>query len=263
MVKVWRIKGLAIGSLKTYIACLNQYLHHFNCYPEEISREQRWDYFSKINVDSSRNQAMTVVRQMHEHLLRKPIPWQELPYAKKQDSLPQYFTEEEISRLLNAISNPKQKCIVALQYACGLRVHEVVKIKQSDINSRLKELRIKGKGGVERIVPLPDWIINQIKIYWNSAYRPRNEYLFEGQYGGHYDERSVQKVFAFAKRKCGINKKCSTHGLRHSAATHRLNTKEWDLRSLQVFLGHKNVKTTEKYTHVSIEHLKELPPPII
>lgn len=263
MTKIWRIKGLAVESLKTYIGCLNVYLDHFNCPPLTITREQRWDYFSSIQSPSTRSQAMTVVRQMYEHLLNSPIHWQELPYVKKPDTIPQYFTLEETKRLINAISNPKQRCIVAMQYACGLRVHEVVKIRQADINSKLKELRIKGKGGKERMVPLPDWIIQEIKTYWHSAYRPKNDYLFEGQYGGHYDERSVQQVVAAAKKKAGITKPCSTHGLRHAAATHRLNNQQWDLRSLQVFLGHRNSKTTERYTHVSIDHLNGLKAPEI
>ena len=108
MTKIWRIKGLAVESLKTYIGCLNVYLDHFNRPPQTITREQRWDYFSAIQSPSTRSQAMTVVRQMHEYLLQSPITWQELPYVKKPDTIPQYFTLEETKRLINAISNPKQ-----------------------------------------------------------------------------------------------------------------------------------------------------------
>jgi len=261
MFKIWRLKNLSDRTIINYIGHLRRYLAIFPD-PTIVSLEQQWDYFLTIQTPTHRNQQIAVIRQLHEFILKKPISFTDLPYANKSHKLPEYFTEEEVSRLLQVITHPKQRCCIALQFLCGLRVNEVINVRLTDINSRAGTLLIHGKGNKQRIVPLPESAINYLKLYWNWVQPKPKTYLFTGQHGGKYSARSIQIAIKNAKNKIGMtNKSCSTHGLRHGAATARINKYGWNLRQVQVFLGHRNSKTTERYTHVSIEHLKELPAP--
>lgn len=264
MVKIWRLKRLEIKTIDNYKGHLERYLKQFNCLPELITREQRWDYFLTMDSPSHRNQAIAVVRQFYIHILKFPIHWAELPYAKKDKPLPEYFTEEEVQRLIGCIRNPKQKCFAALQYLCGLRIGEVIALKMTDISTKTMLLRINGKGRKQREINLPEAVLPFIKDYWKWVSPKPITYLFEGQYGGRYSARSMQLVLNRAKQSAGLShKKCSTHGLRHSAATLRINKLRWSTRETQVWLGHASSKTTEIYTHVTADDLKRLPQPAL
>lgn len=262
MVKIWRLKGLSLKTIDNYKGHLRRYLNYFKKEPIEIKLSDQQDYFLKLNVHH-RNQAIAVIRQLHFHLMNKPIDWRDLPYCKKPKHLPEYFTGEEVKLLLKNITNPKQKCCVAIQYLCGLRISEVVDLKQSDINTKLKIIRVTGKGNKQREVPLPDDTIKYLKLYWKWVSPKPKIYLFGGQYGGKYSPRSIQQVINRAKEKAGINKECNSHGLRHSAATIRINKLGWNTRQTQEFLGHSSIKTTEIYTHVGIKDMQNLTQPSI
>lgn len=131
----------------------------------------------------------------------------------------------------------------------GLRVGEVVNLKISDIDSdRMQVLIAAAKGKKDRYVNLPESVLALLRSYYKS-YKPK-KWLFEGQYGGQYSIRSVQAVFKNAMKKAGINKQIGIHGLRHSYATHLLESGA-DLRFIQELLGHNSIKTTQTYTHVT------------
>lgn len=263
MIKIWRLKGFSVDTVKNYTSHLKAYLEKF-AIPESVTKEQRWDYFLTIPEGTHRSQRMTVVRQLHEYLLRSPIDWRDLPYTKKKEKLPAYFTETEVQQLIVATSNPKHKCFLAIQYLCGLRVREVLNIKLTDISTKENIIRINGKGSKQRELNIPAALIQYLKSYWKWINPKPKEYLFEGQYGGRYSARSIQLVLDRAKEKCGLaHKTCSTHGLRHAAATLRINKLGWNTRQVQAFLGHKNIKTTERYTHVTAEDFKQLNQPIL
>lgn len=264
MINIWRLKGHSVKTVHNYRGHLERYLNHFNVYPETIAREQRWNYFLALKSASHRNQAMAVVRSLHLHILKSPIDWTELPYTKKEKSLPHYFTHDEVKQLLNAITNPKQKCFIAIQYLCGLRVQEVLNLKLTDISTKEKVIRVNGKGSKQRDINLPDAAIPYLKSYWHWIQPKPSVYLFQGQYGGQYSAKSIQLVLTRAKEKTGLqHRKCSTHGLRHAAATYRINKLGWNTRQTQRFLGHSSIKTTERYTHVNVEDMKLLNQPVL
>lgn len=264
MINIWRLKGNSVRTIFNYKGHLLRYLQHFKQFPETITRQQQIRYFLTIKSASHRNQAIAVIRQLHEHLLNDPISWQQLPYCKKKKSLPQYFTEDEVKRLIHSIRNPKHQCFAAIQYLCGLRISEVINLKQTDISTKEKTLRINGKGSKQREINLPDAAIPYLKKYWAWVMPKPRQFLFEGQYGGRYSSRSMQLVINRAKEICGLQHKlCNTHGLRHAAATIRINKLGWQTRQAQVWLGHARVTTTEVYTHVGVNDLKQLPQPIL
>ena len=150
--------------------------------------------------------------------------------------------------------------MLSLIYACGLRRSELLNLKPSHIDSKRNVLIIEqGKGRKDRIAPLSEKIIELLRDYY-KAYRPQ-EWLFEGQeIGSKYSPTSLEKVLKQSVQKCKINKPVTLHWLRHSYATHLLESGT-DLRYIQELLGHKSSRTTEIYTHVSTKNLKNIKSP--
>ncbi|MBI3235205.1 MAG: tyrosine-type recombinase/integrase, partial [Bacteroidetes bacterium] len=145
-------------------------------------------------------------------------------------------------------------------YSAGLRRSELLNMKIKDIDSKRMQIRIKqAKGRKDRVVPLSLTVLELLRIYF-KAYKPK-EFLFEGQGGELYSERSIALVLKKGCEKAKINKKVNLHMLRHSYATHLLEAGT-DIRFIQELLGHKSSKTTEIYTHVSMKAINKIGSPI-
>ena len=150
--------------------------------------------------------------------------------------------------------------MLKLCYGLGLRVSEIVNLKITDIDSGNMQVFVeRAKGKKDRYVNLPESILEQLRDYFRQ-YRPQ-KYLFEGQNGGQYSNRACQKVFTEGMQKAGINKTVGIHGLRHSFATHLLEHGT-DISFIQQLLGHKDIKTTLRYTHVSKNAIKNIKSPL-
>lgn len=142
----------------------------------------------------------------------------------------------------------------------GLRVSEIVNLKITDVDSKnMQVLMEKSKGKKDRYANLPESILASLRDYY-KAYKPKL-YLFEGQYGGQYSIRSAQQVFKTALKKAKINKEVGIHGLRHSFATHLMENGT-DERFIKELLGHKDINTTLRYTHVSDKSIKKIKSPL-
>lgn len=169
---------------------------------------------------------------------------------KRSKPLPNVMSKEEVKLLLTRTQNVKHRMMLSLIYSCGLRSGELIRLLPVHIDSNRMLVIIKsGKGRKDRIVPLSEKILEQLREYFKT-YRPV-KYLFEGQKVGEpYDARSLQQVLKQAVVRAGIAKPVTLHWLRHSFATHLLESGT-DLRYIQELLGHSSSKTTEIYTHVS------------
>ena len=164
-------------------------------------------------------------------------------------------------RLLDSQRNTKHRVILALLYAGGLHVGEVVCLRVSDIDSERMMVQVRqGKGRKDRHALLPRTILDDLRVYW-KADRPAKWLFPGGGDGRHLTERSVQKVFARTVAAVGIKKRVTFHSLRHSFVTHLLEGGT-DLRYIQELLGHKSSKTTEIYTHVSRKDLVRIESPL-
>ncbi|MEX2594142.1 MAG: tyrosine-type recombinase/integrase [Anditalea sp.] len=159
-------------------------------------------------------------------------------------------TLPEVSRLTSRIRNRKHYCLIALTYAAGLRLNEVIGLKFGDIDSDRMQLKVRGgKGNKDRYTLLPKGLLEKLREYY-KYYRPK-VYLFEGQAEGRaYSYRSAQSVFKKVLQESGIKKQASFHTLRHSFATHLLE-QGTNIRAIQELLGHRSLKTTSVYLHVS------------
>ena len=180
------------------------------------------------------------------------------PRSKKR--LPNVLSKEEVKSILQTPTNLKHQAMLSLIYACGLRKSELLNLTLKDILSDRGLLFIQqSKGKKDRVVPISNKLIELLRDYY-KAFKPKT-WLFEGQQSGvKYSERSIQLVLNQAVTKAKIKKPVSLHWLRHSYATHLLESGT-DLRYIQELLGHSSSRTTEIYTHVSTRNLQQLRSP--
>ncbi|MBE6148643.1 MAG: tyrosine recombinase XerD [Firmicutes bacterium] len=212
---------------------------------------------------------LTVINSFYMFLIDNNIikinPTQTIKLPKLAKKLPEYLTIEEVDRILNIVpTKPTDYRNIAMLetiYASGLRVSELVDLKINNIDFNECVVRIYGKGNKERIVPINDSSKNALSLYIND-YRSYllksrdSEYVFINNFGNKISRQGFFKILKKICEENGINKHVSPHTLRHSFATHLLNNGA-DLRVIQELLGHSNLTTTQIYSHLSNEKIKE------
>ncbi len=210
--------------------------------------------------ESQLNMAVSVLKFYYEKVSKKPRLNFVMPRPRKKRVLPKVIAKETVVKLLNAPDNKKHKTMLMCAYAAGLRVSEVAALKLTHIDSKRMTIRIEqSKGKKDRYVMLSEKLLIQLRSYFKE-YKPK-EYLFEGQYGGAITTRTIQKVFTNAKLKAGIKQEVGIHSLRHSFATH-LHESGIDIKYIGDLLGHKDIKTTNIYTHVSKREIGKIRSPL-
>jgi len=237
---------------------------------DENSIKDYIKYLNKENNDAKTiSHNISTLRSFYKFLLiekkvnKNPMEYIELPKTKK--SLPKTLSIEEIDKLLDINLTDsfsfRNKAMLELMYSSGLRVSELINVKIHDIDVSNCIIRIMGKGSKERIVPLGDYAIKYIELYLKE-YREKlikrelNDYLFLNNHGKKMTRQGFFKILKQIAKEKNIKTEFSPHTLRHSFATHLLNGGA-DLRSIQEMLGHSDISTTQIYTHVSKEKLKE------
>lgn len=200
------------------------------------------------------------IKKLYELILGEKIQLNYLYPKRSFSKLPKFFSKEEVRQLLDRTDNLKHKAMLMTIYSCGLRLSELLNLKINDIRSSDKIVRInQSKGNKDRIVSLPDKLLEILRDYY-LVYKPKN-YLFEGAKGNRYSERSVQLVLKKALAKAKIKTEGTVHTLRHSYATHLIQS-GIDIRIVQELLGHENIKTTMIYTHITDIDKKRTPSPL-
>lgn len=259
-----RLKGYSPKTIKSYCNHLNRFLNFSegSCDIETIKAYLLEQLEHKQCSHTYANQAVNAIKQ---HLIQRGqfdnVEEIVIPRPKRQQKLPKVMSKEEIQQVIAVTQNLKHRTAIMVAYSCGMRVGEVAGLKLTDIDySRGTVLIRQGKGRKDRIAPLSHRLVDQLQQYI-ARYRPHN-FLFENPEAlGPISERTLQVVFNNAVDKVGIEKTLSFHSLRHSFATHLLESGV-DLRYIQELLGHKNSKTTEIYTHVSSTSLKKIINPL-
>ena len=218
------------------------------------------EYIFKKQLSATyQSQFINALKIFYKLKTDKKIEIEKLIRPQKPFQLPKVISETEVAKIINATKNKKHKTMLSLMYSGGLRRGELLNLKLGDIDSnRMLIIINQGNGAKDRIVPLSPNILGMLRNYW-KAYKPK-EYLFEGMYGGKYSERSIELVLKKAVKDAGINKNINLHMLRHSYATHLMESGT-NLRYIQELLGHKSPKTTQLYTHVSSHQLGKIVSP--
>jgi len=209
---------------------------------------------------SYQNQVVNAVKLYFKTFYGSRFNVEKVERPRREHKLPNVLSKEEVKAILEAHANIKHRTMLSLIYACGLRRSELLNLKPENIDSKRGILVIlNAKGKKERIVPISERLIGMLRDYYKAC-RPK-VWLFEGQTEGEkYSDVSLENVLKQALKKVKITKKVTLHWLRHSYATHLLESGT-DLRFIQELLGHKSSKTTEIYTHVSTQSLKKIKSP--
>lgn len=265
--KYWmRDRRYSESTINTYIDSIEIFLrYHSSKIIRDITNEDLINFNNRYILANSfsssyQNQIINAVKLFFRIQEDKKLQPELIYRPKREKTLPNVLSKDEVKMILNAPSNIKHKAMLSLIYSCGLRRSELLNLKLNDIDSQRGLIIIKkAKGKKDRIVPLSVKILDLLRQYY-MAYKPK-DWLFEGQSGkGQYDESSLVSVLRQSLVKCKITKPVTLHWLRHSYATHLLESGT-DLRYIQEILGHSRSTTTEIYAHVSNKSIRNVTSP--
>ncbi|GGB33984.1 site-specific tyrosine recombinase XerD [Virgibacillus dakarensis] len=272
-------RGLSDNTLKSYRRDLKHYLH----YVEKVAQRSKWEmvqrsditgflYMLKDNGKSAATIARTLssIRLLHRFLIGEQLVSHDaslhIETPKLERKLPDILSPKDVEALLSVSGNSplkiRNKAMLELLYATGLRVTELVSLKVTDLHLTMGFLRCLGKGSKERIVPLGNIAKEAVDDYLQRARsrlvkRNGTDALFVNQHGRPLTRQGFWKILKAEARDAGITKTITPHTLRHSFATHLLENGA-DLRSVQEMLGHADISTTQIYTHVTKARLKDV-----
>ncbi|WP_305026028.1 tyrosine-type recombinase/integrase [Paenibacillus lacisoli] len=252
-------------TIKAYCSQVQRLLHTLPDDASRISSKAVQEYCYALLAHgishSSVNQTISAIRFYATYVLNKPVTEIQYIRPKKQHTLTNVLSENEVIKLLKGVTNIKHQAVLFLTYSSGLRVGEVVRLRTDDLDEARQVLRIRqGKGRTDRNTLLSPTAMKMVQSY-TAQHQPQG-WLFPGQDSRrHVTERTIQKVFEEARRREGIVKKVSIHSLRHSFATHLLEGGT-DLRYIEELLGHQSARTTQRYTHVSTKNIQRIQSPL-
>ncbi len=276
---LWLEKGLSQNTLDSYqrdLKALTKWLDESNRSLQSVRREDLLKYLadrmgSGIKARSTAR-ALSCLRSFYRYLLREKVikvdPTLRIDNPKLGRPLPDSLTESDVERLLAApdLTTPigiRDRAMLEVLYACGLRVTELVSLRLTDMNLQQGVLRVMGKGSKERLVPLGEEAISWLQRFIQES---RDELLkknlsedvvFPSNQGKMMTRQTFWHRIKIHAQDAGIKKKLSPHTLRHAFATHLVNHGA-DLRVVQLLLGHSDLSTTQIYTHIAQQRMKEL-----
>lgn len=207
-------------------------------------------------------QALSALRLLFIQVLRRPLAVEAVPQPRRERKLPVVLSRDEMRRVLEAARSPRQRALVMVLYSTGLRVSEVVRLRIEDLDGDRGMIRVRsGKGGKDRYTLLSDRCLAAVNDHLRYRAKP-DVWLFPGgRDGRHVTTRSVQKTVARLGRRAELDKRLTPHVLRHTFATHLLESGT-DIRFIQKLLGHSSTRTTEVYTHVTNTRLARIRSPL-
>ena len=265
--KFLTLKNYSTATLKCYLSAVR---HFWDWSALQVQQDPTFDkkkaafgYLSermKTKRYTTVNAEYSGLKMFFVHVLEREWNTEKLPRPRKEKPLPVILSKQEVEALINHAGSFRNQVMLALIYATGLRLGEVVRLRLVDINSGNMTIHVhNGKGAKDRVLPLPQDLLPLLREYFLQS-RPV-EYLFNGEFDASGPQplhaRTIQKIVADARTKAGIRRQASVHTLRHCYATHFYQAGS-DGLALQIMLGHKNFKTTTRYIHLSGDHYRSL-----
>lgn len=233
--------------------------------PHEINKSHIYQFNSEYLIAGNysvayQNQFISAIKLFFKVNYNQNIDLDEIERPIKAKELPSVLNKQQVLKLINVTDNPKHKALLATVYSCGLRIGEALNLKIHDLDAQRGVLKILGgKGKKDRVVPYPDSLKPLLRKYYNK-YKPKM-YLFESPSGAKYSRTAAVNILKSALGKAKITQKVTLHTLRHSYATHLLESGT-DIRYIQELLGHNSPKTTMIYTHVTTQDLTKVKSPL-
>ncbi len=259
------------ATTRYYIRKVEAFARHFQRSPDRLGpqhiREYQAHLFAKRKLSPGTVTVhLCALRFFYIQVLKKPWSIADTPYPKKSHRLPTILSQEEVAQLIDAASTPFHRTLLMTLYATGIRNAELTRLKVSDIDSRRMVMHVQGgKGRQDRDVMLSPKLLEELRFHWRRLRHKASIWLFPGNrwHSGDQpiDTKTPRHACQQAARRAGIKKKVYPHVLRHCFATHLLEAGA-DLYTIQILLGHHDLKETAIYLHLSQRHLHATASPL-
>jgi integrase/recombinase XerD len=257
---------------RAYLLGVEQFAKHFRRSPDQLGLDHIREYQVYLfRVRKLKPATVSVrlaaLRFLYVAVLKQSWTVADTPYPKRPDSLPVVLSQDEVARLIDAALTPLHRAVLMTLYATGLRRAELIHLKVTDIDSKRMVIHVRGgKGRKDREVMLSPKLLEALRQYCRSLKRKPRTWLFPaGRWHNNTEEPMTDKVVWYAcdqaRKRAGIDKPVHPHTLRHSFATHLLEAGV-DLRTIQLLMGHSDLKATTVYLHLSHRHLQSTPSPL-
>jgi len=264
-------RNYAETTINSYLRTVEEFSRRFNCSPDRLGpryiREYQAELFQKRKFSPNTvAQRLAALRFFYTKTLKKVWSIEETPYPKKTLHLPTILSQEEVARLIDAARPPFHRTLLMALYATGLRRAELARLKVSDVDSKRMVIHVRGgKGRKDRDVMLSPKLLEALREHWRGLQSKPSAWLFPGNRWHTGDTPITTKVVwnacQEAAQRAGLQKDVHPHTLRHCFATHLLEAGA-DLRTIQILLGHRDLKETTIYLHLSQRHLHAIASPL-
>ena len=268
MIRAMELQNLSANTQRAYLAAVTGLAKHYQKSPDTLTKEMIEDYLlylknAKGNAPNSCASALTGLRFFYNHVAEQQFCIQ-YSLSRKVQKLPIVLPQEDIWNIINATDNLKHRLILMSTYSAGLRASEVIALKPKNIESKKMLIKVeKSKGGKQRYTLLAKRLLKELREYYKTC-RPKT-YLFPSSYKHKKHQalsyESVRCIYENARKKAGVKNGAGIHTMRHSFATHLLEA-GYDIRKIQVLMGHRRLSTTMIYLHVSRKTLSKIPSPL-
>jgi len=264
-----QLRGFSFGTQKKYLYEVIKLYKYYQLSPAKLSMAEIKKYLLYLIAErklaaSTYNVAVHSLRFFYDVVLRRVVNYYDFPLTKGKKKLPDILSTMEVTNLINAATNIKQRTMLVLAYGSGLRSSEVAHLKIEDVDSDRMQIHIRnGKGGKDRYVVLSQIMLNELRNYWRkSRSKIKSNWLFPGQAPEKpITTASVAAAFNKAKERTGITKNGGVHSLRHAFATHSLEAGE-DLYTIKQLLGHSCIESTARYLRLTNNKMQSIKSPI-
>src|ERR1700739_1952034 len=271
MLEELQLRNYAETTIDSYVRAVEDFSRYFNCSPDRLGprhiREYQAALFQKRKFSPNTvAQHLAALRFFYVKTLKKAWSITETPYPKKAVHLPTILSQEEVARLIDAALTPYHRTLLMALYATGVRRAELTHLKVSDVDSQRMVIHVQGgKGRKDRDVMLSPKLLEALREHWRGLQRKPSAWLFPGNrwHTGDtpIDTKVVWNACQEAAQRAGLQKRVHPHTLRHCFATHLLEG-GCDLRTIQILLGHNDLKETARYLHLSQRHLHAAASPL-
>jgi site-specific recombinase XerD len=265
MIREMELRNLSENTQRSYLQTVYALVKHYMKSPDKLTKEMIEDYLlylkkEKGNALTTIGSAITGIRFLYNHVLCDEQLSPSCSFAKTPSKLPTVLSQEEIWSIINATGNIKHRLLLMTTYSAGLRASETLALKAEHIDGKRMLIKVTGKGGKERHTLLSKKLLPELREYYKT-YDPEILLFPSPRKGKPLTYGTIRSVYEKARKKACVKRGAGVHTLRHSFATHLLEA-GYDIRKIQVLMGHTRLTTTMIYLHVSLETIAKIPSPL-